>query len=96
MAQVEPTTPAPARATVKEKSGDPSRMYLDAGRKKLAAGDYGSAKKMFLAAISKNGSCGECYRGLAAAEKELGNTAGADAANKKADSLGNTQSLARP
>ncbi len=83
-------------STVKETKGDPARMYLEAGRKKLATGDYGSARKMFLAAISKNKSCSECYSGLAEAERQLGNSDGADEATKKARELGNTQSLARP
>jgi len=97
-------TPAPEPAktassgggTVKEKKGDPARMYLTAGQKKLADGDFGSAKKMFEAAIKKDANCGACYAGLAEAEKQLGNAQAASAAQKKADSLGNTQSMARP
>lgn len=85
------SAPVPASSTVKEKKGDPAQMYLDAGRKKLESGDYGSARKMFLAAISKNAKCGECYSRLAEAEKQLGNPDGADEANKKARELGNAQ-----
>ncbi|MCO4771088.1 MAG: zinc-ribbon domain-containing protein [Deltaproteobacteria bacterium] len=84
------------KATIREKKGDPARMYLDAGRKKLASGDYGSAKKMFAAAIGKNSACGQCYEGLAEAEKQLGNAAAAEEAQNKANQLGNTQSLASP
>lgn len=88
-------TPAP-KAEVKEKKGDPARMYLTAGQKKLASGDFGSAKKMFEAAIKKDANCAACYAGLAEAEKQLGNAQAASAAQKKADSLGNTQSMASP
>ena len=82
--------------TEEKKASDPASMYLGAGRKKLASGDYGSAKKMFMAAIGKNPKCGACYEGLAEAEKQLGNPEGAAEAQRKANQLGNTQSLARP
>ncbi len=88
--------PKSSGTTEERKAADPASLYLEAGKKKLASGDYGSAKKMFMAAVGKNPQCGACYEGLAEAEKQLGNPEGAAEAQNKPNQLGNTQSLARP
>ena len=84
--------PEGSSGEVREKRSDPAKMYYDAGQKKLAAGDNGSAQKMFLQAIKKDPGCGHCYAGLAEAEKQLGNADAAAAAAKKASELGSPTS----
>ena len=87
-----PVKKAESTGEVREKRTDPAKMYYDAGQKKLGAGDYGSAQKMFTQAIVKNAACGKCFAGLAEAEKQLGNVDAATAAAKKAAELGSPTS----
>lgn len=82
-------TPAPAPVvTTTASSGDPSAMYLSAGRKKLQSGDFGSAKTMFELATQKSATCGECWAGLSEAYARLGENDKAAAAARKAQDLG--------
>lgn len=97
---VSPTpTPAPGSEgdVVVVDQVDPAKLYYDNGQKKLKAGDYGQAQKMFSQATKKNDACGKCWAGLAEAEKQLGHAAEAAAAASKAAELGTpTTSLASP
>jgi|GEM_PF-1409207 len=83
-----PTPAASSGATTERAAKDPSLMYLSAGKKKLAAGDYGSAIQMLNQAVSKNPSCGACFEALYEAHKAKGNPDEAARALDKARSLG--------
>lgn len=80
--------PTPAPQVVQTTSKDPGQMYLDAGRKKLASGDYGSAKKMLELATDKSATCGACWAALSEAYTKLGEADKAAAAAGKARDLG--------
>jgi predicted Zn finger-like uncharacterized protein len=84
----QPTASASDGTTTVKQAKDPSLMYLTAGKKKLASGDYGSAIQMLNQAVSKNPSCGACFEALYEAHKAKGNPEEAARALDKARSLG--------
>ncbi len=90
----EPTPPVVAVSAGTSKPGG-ARMYLDAGRKKLAANDFGSAEAMLKKAIAMEPDCKDCWESLAEAYQKHGNAEEATLAIEKARQLG-TQNAGRP
>ncbi len=85
VAQKQPSSAA--KETVKTDS-DPGKMYLTTGLKKLASGNFGSARSMCEKAVEKSPNNAQAWECIGDAKKNLGDAAGAGAAYKKAQDLG--------
>ena len=96
VAQQAPPKKSSGEVNVGGNKGNPGAVYLSAGNTKLSGGDFAGAVKMFKLAVGKDPKCGECYAGLAKAEKALGNAQAATAAEQKAQDLKSPQSMASP
>lgn len=84
---VQDTPSSDAKATVKA-DADPGKMYLTTGLKKLASGNFGSARSMCEKAVEKSPSNAKAWECIGDAKKNLGDAAGAGAAYKRAQELG--------
>ncbi len=85
VAQKQPASEAKAES---DAPSDAGKMYLTTGLKKLASGNFGSARDMCQKSVEKSPKNAQAWECIGDAKKNLGDAAGAGAAYKKAQDLG--------